>query len=1064
MSLSSSRLLLVLSALCALSLLFAPALAASDHADKLLAHNFAGLLQQSEPDSDLAPLYMAAGGEGVADRYIVMLRSDRVSSADAVNNKVAQATNELGATVHFVYSRALQGYAASMSAQAVQALRKDSDIALIEQDQVVRAFETQPSPPWGLDRIDQRALPLDASYTYAVNGAGVHAYIIDTGIRSTHTEFAGRVGAGYDFVDNDSTPNDCNGHGTHVAGTIGGTTYGVAKGVTLHGVRVLDCQGSGYTSGVIAGIDWVTANRITPAVANMSLGGSASSTLDAALRNSVAAGVVHVVAAGNENTDACNGSPSREPQAITVGATNSSDQRASFSNYGACLDIFAPGVSILSAWYTSDSATNTISGTSMASPHAAGVAALFLQSAPAALPADVAASMTTAATSGVVGSPGTGSPNRLLYAVLGPPPTPTPTPTGTPPTPTPTFTPTSTPVPPANDDLANPVDAMPVPFSHTLDTVNATTADDDPTLCTGSQGGATVWYRFIAPSTGTLTANTFNSDYDTVLAVFSGERGALTRLACNDDYESLQSRVTLSVTAGTTYLIEVADYYTYDSSAEKPGVDALPQPASAPINTSLGGHLRLGVEFAGDATPTPTPTPISEVVMGLTPASITVGQAATFTVSIQVRTSQPVDGAAGHINFDPDVLQVAAIMPGDNLPTIIQNQFDNQQGTLDFVAGALTTPFPSTDFVVANIVFTAINASAGAPLTFETTGARQSSVTYAGVAILDRLEHGIVFVRESTFIGRAQPPGRPTAPHASWRIPITITMQQTPTGATTELAATLDESGYFTLTGLSGDYQIGVRGPNTLRTNRSVTIVDQHATADFGVLRGGDSNADNAVTLLDFSVLVTTFARCTGDAGYDSRADFNGDSCITLLDFSILRSSFGISGDSIPATATTQPPDDLPANPGAQMSVAAPDKVLRPGDSFAVPIWVESSSAIDGAAAYLSFDPAVIRVATVSAGDRLTTLLHNSRDNQSGRISFAAGDFAAATSGRFLLATAEFVAVGPGQSRIAFLRSAPTASDVTVGGTSILASTVEATVSVDSAPLPQIYLPLVNRQ
>jgi Subtilase family/Bacterial Ig domain len=291
-------------------------------------------------------------------------------------------------------------------------------VAFVEEDGEVHAVATQTPATWGLDRIDQRALPLSSSYTYNQTGAGVHAYVIDTGLRATHAQFAGRVGNGYTAINDGRGTSDCNGHGTHVAGTVGGTTYGVAKSVTLHPVRVLNCSGSGTTSGVIAGVDWVTANRVKPAVANMSLGGGASSALDTAVVNSTNAGVTYAVAAGNSNANACNSSPARVAAALTVGATTSTDARASYSNYGSCLDIFAPGSSITSAWYTSDSATNTISGTSMASPHVAGAVALYLQTAPTATPAQVAQAVVAIATQGVVTSPGSGSPNRLLYSLF----------------------------------------------------------------------------------------------------------------------------------------------------------------------------------------------------------------------------------------------------------------------------------------------------------------------------------------------------------------------------------------------------------------------------------------------------------------------------------------------------------------------------------------------------------------------------------------------------------------------------------------------------------------------
>jgi subtilisin family serine protease len=260
-------------------------------------------------------------------------------------------------------------------------------------------------------------------------------YVIDTGIRLTHSEFTGRMSNGYDAVMVGGNANDCNGHGTHVAATVGGTTFGVADKVTLHPVRVLDCNGSGSNSGVVAGVDWVRANRILPAVANMSLGGGVSSALDTAVTNAINAGVTFALAAGNENVDACNTSPARVAAAITVGATTNTDARASFSNFGTCLDIFAPGQNITSAWLTSDTATNTISGTSMAAPHVAGAAAIYLASSPTATPAIVRNALVTNATIGKVTSPGTGSPNALLFVTTAasppPPPPPPPPPAGT---------------------------------------------------------------------------------------------------------------------------------------------------------------------------------------------------------------------------------------------------------------------------------------------------------------------------------------------------------------------------------------------------------------------------------------------------------------------------------------------------------------------------------------------------------------------------------------------------------------------------------------------------------
>lgn len=375
-----------------------------------------------EPSPAVAAAAPAAPGIAPG-RYIVVMKAP----PGQVGIMAADVARAAGVSPRHTYSAALNGFAADLSDAAREALARNPNVAFIEPDGVVTASAagTRPTTYWGVDRLDQRALPLDGSYTFATEGEGVEAYIVDTGILLTHTEFTGRVFSLYDYISNDADATDCNGHGTHVAGTVGGTNAGVAPKVTLYAVRVLDCAGSGSFSGVIAGIDAVTnqkkARPSVPMVGNMSLGGGLSSAVNTAVENSIAAGVVWAVAAGNNNLNACNYSPASAPNALTVGSTTSTDARSSFSNFGSCVDLFAPGSAITSAWYTGTSAYNTISGTSMASPHVAGVAALYLAANPTATVAATNSAITSAATTGVVTNAGTGSPNRLLYNQFAPP-------------------------------------------------------------------------------------------------------------------------------------------------------------------------------------------------------------------------------------------------------------------------------------------------------------------------------------------------------------------------------------------------------------------------------------------------------------------------------------------------------------------------------------------------------------------------------------------------------------------------------------------------------------------
>ena len=366
--------------------------------------------EQAQP---AAPVMAASDIARIPGRYIVVFKSATRDVPGAARALAEAAGGQMG----YLYNGGIKGFSVTLPPAAAAVLARSPLVEFVEEDQIMTASAIQASATWGIDRLDQRTLPLNASYSYTATGTGVNAYIVDTGILPTHTEFGNRASIGYDAITPTAPQPDCNGHGTHVAGTVGGSTYGVAKAVRLIGVRVLNCNGSGSTSGVIAGVNWVATNAVKPAVANMSLGGGASTALDNAVKAAINNGVTFVVAAGNSNLPACQYSPARVSAAITVGATTRTDAQASYSNYGSCLDLFAPGSAITSAWYTSATSTATISGTSMASPHVAGVAAQYLQGKPTSTtPKQVRDALVANATTVTKLRDAFNSPQKLLFS------------------------------------------------------------------------------------------------------------------------------------------------------------------------------------------------------------------------------------------------------------------------------------------------------------------------------------------------------------------------------------------------------------------------------------------------------------------------------------------------------------------------------------------------------------------------------------------------------------------------------------------------------------------------
>ncbi|NED71903.1 S8 family peptidase [Streptomyces sp. SID9944] len=480
---------------------------------------------------------VGADRPGAVDGSYIVTFKDSVARADVPAAAKTLAGRHAG-SLRYTYTAALRGFAVRMSEKQAKELAADPSVARVEADAAAYAVDTQTNPPsWGLDRVDQRDLPVDKRYTYATAAAGVNAYIVDTGIRLSHRDFGGRAVSGYDFIDNDTNASDCAGHGTHVAGTVGGGSYGVAKGVKLVSVRVLNCQGtSGDTwAPVLAGIDWVTKNAVKPAVANMSIGGGRTQSVNDAVAASISSGVTWVLAAGNNNADACSYSPASTSSAITVGATDSRDARATGwangqgSNYGSCLDVFAPGDSIVSTSNSGDTASQTMSGTSMATPHVAGAAALLLAAHPDWTPAQVRDRLVADATAGKVTDARTGSPNKLLYTGAG---------ATTPPT-GPKFENT--------DDYA----------------VRDNSTVESPLAVTGVSGNAPA-----ALSVTVDVRHTFRGDLKVELVAPDGTAHLLKDYDSNDSADNVQATYTVDASAHAadgTWKLRVTDNWTNDT-------------------------------------------------------------------------------------------------------------------------------------------------------------------------------------------------------------------------------------------------------------------------------------------------------------------------------------------------------------------------------------------------------------------------------------------------------------------------------------------------------------------
>ena len=488
---------------------------------------------------------------------------------------------------------------------------------------------------------------------------------------------------------------------------------------------------------------------------------------------------------------------------------------------------------------------------------------------------------------------------------------------------------------------------------------------------------------------------------------------------------------------------------------------------TVPVKVVVNPYGRVAESSQVNNTAVTTATVLGPTgaVLAIDPPTATAGQGQRVSVDIVVRTDQPVDGAAAYLDFDRSKLQVAAITPGGALSSVLQNSFDNAAGRLAFAAGALATP-PDANFVLATVTFTATGLTPGTPLPFASVAPRRSDVTFGGVSLLDHTEGGSVIVENTTATlrGHVTPPGRPAAPHPRWQLPVVVTLSTQEGGPplATFTPAT-DASGYFTVTGAApGSYRIGVKGANTLRSTANATLAAGDNVQEFGALRAGDANDDNCVLLVDFSILRGSFGKCQGGAGYDSRADFNGDACVTLPDFSLLRMNFGVCGD-----ATARAAADAVAPAVAIVSAELDAATVAVGQPLTLTLRVDpAGQPVDGAAAYLTFDPAVVQVVDVQAGDALPLALQNEFDNANGRIAFAAGTFDAPVAAVFDLAVVRLQATGIGATAIAFEHTPPRQTDVTAVGDSVLERVEDnhlvVTPGGDTAVGDTLFLPFID--